>query len=439
MSNSIPNNVSDNASANVLAGAASSIASGIDSSAAAGANQRSDELRAKCLEVVNQFGKYCIGLSHVGAYMMSSALQGGICHILALGVPGTAKTRSVEVFGRLIGGKFAIVQFTSDIMPKDIVGSAYYDKQIDPATGQVIGKWKPAFGELAFANITLGDEINRGGTHAQSAMLAPMSEGRVKLPGASLTAEESTRMLPEVNVFMCTMNPIDQEGTNPLPEAQHDRFLYQVVYDYLSRAFELELMKHPELARREILEKITSVITIDEILETRKIVRANMRMSDSFYEYAASVLRATRPGQPEFNDLYKKNPAIRPILDAIKSGVSPRANMALLEACRVRAFLYGKNEDRVSPRDFVMPEDLKALAHAVFRHRIIMKDEAALRVVKGDRDATSVQYPSDGAITKAQVLARLNAPGKNPITADHVVDAILTHMDHTTDWKKYHG
>ncbi len=421
---------------------------------------RGDKLRQKALEVVTQFSQYCVGLGHVGTYMIASAIQGDLCHILALGVPGTAKTRSVEVIARLIDGKFAVIQFTSDMMPKDIVGSAYFDKQIDPATGQMIGKWKPAFGEMASANIVLGDEINRGGTHTQSAMLSPMSEGRVKLPGASLTAEESTRMLPEVNVFMCTMNPIDQEGVNPLPEAQHDRFLYNVLFGYLSRADELYLMKHPELARRDILKQIKPVITTDEILEIRGWVRANMRMTDTFYEYAASIIRATRPGQPEFEDLYEKNPAIRPILDMVKSGVSSRANMALLEACRVRAFMHGKHKDGVSPREFVMPEDLKALAHAVFRHRIIMKDEAALRFVKpkddeksgkvdksdrGDKskkdEKTAVirprDIPSNAAITKEQVIERLNAPGFNPITSDHVVDAILTHMDHASDWSKY--
>jgi MoxR-like ATPase len=292
---------------------------------------------------------------------------------------------------------------------------------------------------MAEAHFTLGDEINRGATHTQSALLSPMSEGRVKLPGSGLTAAQSTKRLPEVNVFMCTQNPIEQDGTNPLPEAQHDRFLYKVVYDYLSRANELMLMKHPELARREILEGIEPVISLDEILETRHWVRDNMRMSDPFLEYAASVLRATRPGKPEFIDLWNKNPAIRPILDAVKSGISTRANMALLEACRVRAFLFGKNKDGVSPRDFVMPEDLKALANSVFRHRIIMKDEAELRVVKGGDENVRYanDYPTDGSITKEQVIERLNRPGKNPITSDHVVDAILTHLDHTTDWSSY--
>jgi MoxR-like ATPase len=402
---------------------------------------RAAVLRGKCVAVATEFDKYVVGLSFVGKLMISSAIQGGICHILAEGVPGTAKTRSVEVIARLLGGKFAVIQFTSDMMPKDITGSAYFEKEIDKATGQMVGKWKAAFGEMADANLILGDEINRGATHTQSAMLSPMSEGRVKLPTSSLSAELSTRQLPNVNVFMCTQNPIDQDGTNPLPEAQHDRFLYKVIYGYPTRKDELHLMRNPHLARRDILETIKPVITIDEVFETRQVVRDTVRTSESFEEYAATVVRATRRGSPEFMDLYRKNPDIRPILDAIKSGISPRANMALMEACKVRAFLFGKNEDGVSPRDFVMPEDLKALAPSVFRHRIIMKDEAALRVVKGakpgDEPVSDDMFPTDGSITKKQVVDRLNHPGKNPITSDHVIDAILTHLDHTNDWSAY--
>lgn len=404
---------------------------------------RAADLRAKCLAVTAEFDKYVVGMSYVGKLMISSAIQGGICHFLAEGVPGTAKTRSVEVISRLMRGKSTVIQFTSDLMPKDITGSAYFHKELDRETGQMVGSWKAAFGDMADSNWILGDEINRGATHTQSAMLSPMSEGRVKLPASSLSAEESTRYLPKVNVFMCTQNPIEQEGTNPLPEAQHDRFLYKVIYDYPSRQDELHLMRNPHLARREILDQIEPVITLDEILETRQYVRENMRVANSFHEYAASVVRATRPGSPEFIDLYRKNPAIRPILDAVESGISPRANMALQDACRVRAFLFGKDEDGVSPRDFVMPEDLKAIAHAVFRHRIRMKDEAALRVVKGgkpDDNKWEIEpYPTDGSITREQVVERLNKPGKNPITVDHFIDAILTHLDHTTDWSAYQG
>lgn len=405
---------------------------------------RAAELRGKCLRVSAEFDKYVIGMSYVGKLMISSAIQGGICHFLAEGVPGTAKTRSVEVMQHLMGGKFAYIQFTSDLMPKDITGSAFFDKEIDPVTGLIKGQWKPAFGDMADANLVLGDEINRGATHAQSAMLSPMSEGRVKLPNSSLPKELSVKQLPEVNVFMCTQNPIEQDGTNPLPEAQHDRFLYKVVYDYPSRADELHLMRNPHLARREILEQIEEVITTDEILEARRWVRANISVEDAFIEYAGTVVRATRPGSPEWIELYNKNPKIRPILKAIKSGISPRANMALLEACRVRAFLFGKDEDGVSPRNFVMPEDLKALAHSVFRHRLLLKDEAALRVVKGgkkegedDELIVASKYPTDGSITKEQVIERLEAPGFNPITVEHVIDAIITHLDHTTDWSQF--
>lgn len=402
--------------------------------------ERIAELRAKALRVSEEFDKFVIGQTMVGKLMISSAIQGGICHFLAEGVPGTAKTRSVEVFTRLVGNaQMAYIPFTSDMMPKDITGSAIYTKETNP-DGTVVGKWVPMFGEIADANIVMGDEINRGATHTQSALLGPMSDGRVKLPASSLPPEQSMRQMPKMNVFLCTQNPLDQEGTNPLPEAQHDRFLYNVKFNYPSREAELHLMRNPHLARRSILDTIKPVITVEEILELREYVLSNIKISDSYIEYAGTVVRATRPGSPEFVALWKKNPEIRPILEAIKSGISPRANIAFLEACMIRAFLFGTNEDGVSSRDFVMPEDLKALCHAVYRHRLTMKDEAALRVVKGASSEdmfSDDEFPSDGSITREQVVERLKRPGRNPILVEHAIDAILTHLDHTTDWSKY--
>jgi MoxR-like ATPase len=393
---------------------------------------RGNELRAQCHGTLSEFNKYVIGLPQVGGFLLSSALQGGVCHFLAEGVPGIGKTRSVEVMARCIKGKSVVVQFTPDLMPKDITGTEYYNKQT--------GQWEIKWGPIVDANLIIGDEINRGDTRAQSALLSPMSEGRVTVPAANTSKEAAVRKLHPVNVFMCTQNPIEQEGTNPLPEAQHDRFLYKVVFDYPARSDEEFLMEHPELADQAILEEVEAKMSLDDVLETRAWIRSNMRVSKTFRQYALTVVRATRPGSPEFVDLWNKYPEIRPILDSISTGVSIRANIALLRACQVRAFLFGKNEDGQSPRDFVMPEDLKALSHSVLRHRIIMRDEAAHRVVRGNEEKrSSGSYPTDGTITRQQVVERLNRAGKNPITSDHVIDAILTHLDHTTDWSAYEG
>lgn len=381
-------------------------------------------------KLIRTFNGIVVGLPAVGQLLLSSAIQGGVCHFLAEGVPGTGKTRSVEVVTRLIGGHFEIVQFTPDLMPKDIIGTEFFNKET--------GRWQIKWGKIARANFVLGDEINRGDTRTQSALLSPMSEGRITVEASNMSGEETTRMMHPVNVFMCTQNPIEQEGTNPLPEAQHDRFLYKVFYGYPSRADEEFLMQNPHLADRAILDTLNPLVSLDEILATREWVKGNMVVSKHFNDYALTVIRATRPGSPEFVDLYNRYPEIRPILDSIKTGISVRANMALLRACQVRGFLFGKNEDGKSPRNFVMPEDLKALAHATMRHRILVKEEAAYRTVKGDADKRwGSEYPEDGTITREQVVHRLNRPGRNPVTSDHVIDALITHIDHTNDSSAY--
>jgi MoxR-like ATPases len=388
------------------------------------------DVRGRYHKLLVSFNGVVVGLPYVGQLLVSSAIQGGVCHFLAEGVPGIGKTRSIEAMARLIGGRFEIIQFTPDLMPKDIIGIEYPDKK----TGEFKIKW----GKIAFANLILGDEINRGDTRTQSALLSPMSEGRVTIEASNVAGEEATKWLHPVNVFMCTQNPIEQEGTNPLPEAQHDRFLYKVIYDYPSRSDEEYLMEHPELADREILDTLRPIVSLDEIVETRKWVKSNMVVSKHFRDYALTVIRATRPGTPEFVDLYQRYPQIRPILDSIKTGISVRANMALLRACQVRGFLYGTNEDKKSPRNFVMPEDLKSLAHSTMRHRILTKEEAAYRTNKGDADKRwAGEYPTDGTITREQVVHRLNRPGKSPITSDHVIDALITHIDHTNDSSLY--
>jgi MoxR-like ATPase len=249
-------------------------------------------------------------------------------------------------------------------------------------------------------------------------------------------------MMHPVRVYLCVQNDVGSEGTNPLPPAQYDRFLYKVNFDRIDRAAEKELLLNPALGDRDVLEYAAQerVLDLDQILAIRQWVRENMFVHERFIDYQLSVIRATVPGSPEFVALWRKHEAIRPILEHIKSGVSVRGNMALRRACQVRAFLFGKEENGVTPRSFVMPEDLRDLSHAVMDHRIVMTDRAATRVASGkviEADRWAHESPTDGTITREQVIHRLNRAGKNPILPQHVTDAVLTHLDHTDDPSRY--
>jgi MoxR-like ATPase len=393
-----------------------------------------DEGRANVHASIRLFDKYVKGMSRVGQLMLSSAIQGGVCHFLGQGNPGGGKTRSVDVMAAIIGGRSHVEQGTPDKLPKDIMGSEWLDK--------ADGKWKVTWGKMVDAQIVMGDEFNRFDTRTQSVFMSPMSEGRCTVSAPHLPAEEGVRMMHPVRVFLCVQNDVGSEGTNPLPPAQYDRFLYMVNFNRIAREFEKALLMEPSLGDREVLDRIVQerVLSLDHILDIRRWVQENMRISERFVDYQLSVVRATEPGSKEFIELWTKYPAIRPILDQIKSGVSVRGNLALLRACQVRAYLFGKDKDGVTPRRFLMPEDLRDLAHDVMDHRMVMHDRAATRVVQGkvvEEERWSHIYPSDGTITREQVVHRLNRPGRNPILPSHVTDAILTHLDHTNDWSQY--
>lgn len=390
--------------------------------------------RDKVHQSIALYNKYVKGMSKVGTLMISSAIQGGVCHFLGQGDPGGGKTRSVEVVGGIIGGTSHVEQGTPDKLPKDVMGSEWLDK--------ADGKWKVTWAPMVRANVIMGDEFNRFDTRTQSVFMSPMSEGRCTVSAPHLPPEDGVKMMHDVRVFLCVQNDVGSEGTNPLPPAQYDRFLYMINFDRIERQYEKQLLMNPSLGDREVLEAVAKerVLDLDEILAMRKWVRANMRIHEQFVEYQLSVVRATMPGTKEYIDLWRKYPEIRPILDHVKTGVSVRGDMALLRACQVRAFLFGKDKDGVTPRTFLMPEDLRALAHDVIDHRLVMTDRAATRVASGkvvEEDRWAHIYPTDGTITREQVVHRLNRPGRNPILPSHVTDAVLTHLDHTNDWSVY--
>ena len=354
-------------------------------------NHTHDELRRKCHAVLAEYNKFVFGYEDIGAKLLIASIAGRVCHILTEGVPGLAKTHSVKTMSRCISDMSSTrIQFTPDMMPKEITGS----EVLDLNTRMSHIKWGPIVG----VNYVVADEINRGKSTTQSALLEAMGEGQVTVAGTRRAVENPF-------VVMATQNPIEQEGTNPLPEAQHDRFLFKLVFDYASRDDEMLILEHPELADPTIYDKIVPHMSKQDLLAVREIIGNEVNVSRTFNEYLLKVCRTTRPGKPEFEEFCKAHPDLAPIMNMVKVGVGPRALQGLQRACRVQAFLFGKTEDG-SPRDYVMPADLKALALAVLRHRIIMKEEAS--------------YRKGGAVT-----------------SEHVVKAVLDHIFPIDDVKAY--
>lgn len=354
-------------------------------------NTSHDVLRQKCHGVLAEYNKFVFGYGEIGAKFLIAAIAGRVNHILTEGVPGLAKTHGVKVMTRCISDMSSVrIQFTPDMMPKEITGS----KVLDLETRQSHIEWGPILG----VNFVVADEINRGKTNTQSALLEAMGEGQVTVAGQRRAVENPF-------VVMATQNPIEQEGTNPLPEAQHDRFLFKLVFDYAGWDDEMMILAHPELADPSIYDKIVPQMSKSELLAVREIIGKEINVSKTFDEYLLRVCRTTRPGQPEFVEFVKKHPELAATMNMVKVGVGPRALQGLQRACRVQAFLFGKTEDGAA-RDYVMPADLKALALAVMRHRIIMKEEAA--------------YAKGGAVT-----------------SEHVIKAVLDHIFPIDDVSAY--
>ncbi len=266
-------------------------------------------------------------------------------HLIVEGPPGLAKTRAVNALADGLEADFHRIQFTPDLLPADLTGTDIYR----PEDGSFVFQPGPLF-----QNLVLADEINRAPAKVQSALLEAMAEGQI-------TVGRKTYQLPELFLVMATQNPIEQEGTYPLPEAQLDRFLMHLEIDYPDAASELEILK---LNRGEALSTTESsdksklrVLSQDEIFAAREQV-LNIHMAPALETYLVDLIMATR--QPEKYD------------DKLKSwlafGASPRATIALDRCARARAWLHN--------RDFVSPEDIQAVFHNVLRHRILLSYQA---------------------------------------------------------------
>jgi MoxR-like ATPase len=287
--------------------------------------------------LMNEVGKVIVGQQYMIDRILVGLLTGG--HVLLEGVPGLAKTLTVRTLCDAIHAKFARIQFTPDLLPADLVGTVVYN--------QLKGEFTSKLGPV-FANLVLADEINRAPAKVQSALLEAMQERQV-------TIGDKTYPLPSPFVVMATQNPIEQEGTYPLPEAQVDRFMLMIKVGYPSREDERKIMDRmtaPEPV------KVDAVVTPAELLDASKVVK-QVYVDEKVKEYIVEVVFATRePAKHGLKDL----------APLVEFGASPRASIALNLAARAHAFLRH--------RGYVTPEDVKAVGPDVLRHRLVLTYEA---------------------------------------------------------------
>ncbi len=296
-------------------------------------------------DVSRQVALRVVGQEYMIERLLISLLTGG--HVLLEGVPGLAKTLTVRTLAETISTSFSRIQFTPDLLPADVVGTQIYDQP----TGQFMVKKGPIF-----ANIILADEINRAPAKVQAALLEAMQEKQVTIGGTTYPLEEPFLVL-------ATQNPIEQEGTYPLPEAQVDRFMLKLRVGYPSRDEEREIMRR--MASGHAID-VRHVATPAAILEARGRI-ADLYMDDRIVDYIVDIVHATR--DPEAAGLKD----LRPL---IEFGASPRATIALAQSSRAHAFLRG--------RAFVTPDDVKAIAPDVLRHRVLTTFEAEAEEVTSD-------------------------------------------------------
>ena len=288
-------------------------------------------------QVKAEIRKVLIGQDAMVSRLLIALLTGG--HLLLEGVPGLAKTTAIKALARAIHCKFNRIQFTPDLLPADLIGTLIYN----PREGSFSTKKGPIF-----SNLILADEINRAPSKVQSALLEAMQEHQV-------TIGEQSYILEEPFLVLATQNPIEQEGTYPLPEAQVDRFMLKVVVDYPSKIEERKVM---DTVLDDIQREVKPVLEPAQLIEIKRVVSA-IYMDDKVKDYVLDVVSATR--KPEAYNL----PGLKSL---IEYGASPRASINLCLAARAYAFLSG--------RGYVTPQDVKEIAYDVLRHRVILTYEA---------------------------------------------------------------
>ena len=300
-------------------------------------NERIERQSAFVTNLMTGMDQVIVGQKHLVESLLIGLLSDG--HILLEGVPGLAKTLAIKTLASLIEAQYSRIQFTPDLLPADVVGTMIYSQKDERF---IVNKGP------VFANFVLADEINRAPAKVQSALLEAMQERQV-------TLGKETFKLPEPFLVMATQNPIEQEGTYQLPEAQVDRFMLKVVIDYP------KLEEEKKIIRQNISgDKVTvrPILRCDDIMEARKVVH-EVYMDEKIEQYIADIVFATR--YPDKYDL-------KELKDMIAFGGSPRASINLALAARAYAF--------IKRRGYVIPEDVRAVAHDVLRHRIGLTYEA---------------------------------------------------------------
>ncbi|MFN6481699.1 MULTISPECIES: MoxR family ATPase [unclassified Nostoc] len=289
-----------------------------------------------------------VGQSNLIQQLLVALLAGG--HVILEGVPGTGKTLLVKVLAQLIQGEFRRIQLTPDVLPSDITGTNIFDLNSRNFTL----KKGPIFTE-----VLLADEINRTPPKTQAALLEAMEEMQVTLDGESLP-------LPDLFWVIATQNPLEFEGTYPLPEAQLDRFLFKLVVDYPDQAAEKQMLLNRQAgfaARRLDISRLKPIATVSDILQARQAVK-EVKVSEAIVDYLLALVRTSR----QYPDL--------------TLGASPRATGTWLQTSQALAWLAG--------RDFVTPDDVKAVASPLLRHRLILKPEAMLDGLQMDAVIASI-------------------------------------------------
>ena len=284
-----------------------------------------------------EISKVIVGQKQMSERLLVALLSNG--HILLEGVPGLAKTLAISTLAKTIDAKFSRLQFTPDLLPADLIGTQIYS----PKNEQFSVKKGPIF-----ANFILADEINRAPAKVQSALLEAMQERQVTIGGETFKLEEPF-------LVMATQNPVEQEGTYPLPEAQVDRFMLKVIIDYPQKEEEILIVRH-NLA--QTFPTVNKVLSKDDIIQARNIVK-QVYMDEKIEQYIIDIVFATR--NPEKYGLEK-------LKDLISFGASPRASINLAIASKAYAF--------IKRRGYVIPEDVRALCYDVLRHRISLTYEA---------------------------------------------------------------
>lgn len=300
-------------------------------------NERIERESAFVTNLMTGMDQVIVGQKHLVESLLIGLLSDG--HILLEGVPGLAKTLAIKTLASLIDAKYSRVQFTPDLLPADVIGTMIYSQKDET--------FLPNKGPI-FANFVLADEINRAPAKVQSALLEAMQERQV-------TLSKETFALPQPFLVMATQNPIEQEGTYPLPEAQVDRFMLKVVIDYPRLEEEKKIIRMNISGQRMDVDPI---VRAEDILNAQKVVR-EVYLDEKIEQYIADIVFATR-----YPDKY----GLAELKDLIGFGGSPRASINLALAARSYAF--------IKRRGYVIPEDVRAVAHDVLRHRIGLTYEA---------------------------------------------------------------